>query len=91
METVDFTKFFLSLAFVVGLVWFCAFMLRKSGLDKKLRGATGGHGRLQVVDVLYIDPKRKLMMVRADSREYLLLIAGDNATVIDKVNDAKAA
>jgi len=37
-----------------------------------------------VVDVIYLDPKRKMVLVRADAREYLLLIAGDNAQVINQ-------
>jgi len=90
MDTVDYTRFFLSLAFVVGLIWLCAVLARKFGLDKKLRGATGNHGRLQVVDVLYLDPKRKLMLVRADAREYVLLVAGDHVTVVDKLEKADA-
>lgn len=85
METVDFTRICLSLAFVVGLIWFASWGLKKSGLDKRLRGVTGSHGRLQVSDVLYIDAKRKLVLVRADAREYLLLLSGDATTVIDQL------
>ncbi len=83
METVDFSRFFLSLAFVIFLIWFSAFMLKRFGWDKKLRGATGATGRLQVAEVLYLDPKRKLLIVRADKKEYLLLVAGDSATLVD--------
>lgn len=87
MEWADYTRFFLALAFVIALIWFMAWGARKSGLDKKLRGASGSQGRLQVVDVLYLDPKRKMLLVRADAKEYLLLIAGDTATVIDKLSE----
>ena len=86
MEQIDFSRFFLSLAFVVFLIWLTAFLLKRFGLDKRLRGATGSHGRLQVVDVLYLDPRRKLLLARADAREYLLLIAGDSATLIDTIS-----
>ena len=85
MQGIDFTRICLSLAFVIGLIWFTSWLLKKSGLDKRLRGVTGGAGRLQVSDVLYIDPKRKLVLVRADAREYLLLLSGDSTTVIDQL------
>lgn len=85
MEMVDYSRFFLSLAFVIALIWGVAYLLKHFGLDKKLRGATGQAGRLQVVDVLYMDPRRKLILVRADAQEYLLLVAGDSVTVIDKL------
>ncbi|MFZ4541352.1 MAG: FliO/MopB family protein [Rickettsiales bacterium] len=83
MELADYSRFMFALAFVVGLIWLTAYMLKRTGLDKRLRGVTGQNGRLAVVDVLYLDPRRKLTLVRADAREYLLLIAGDTAQVID--------
>jgi flagellar protein FliO/FliZ len=85
MDFAQYTRFFLALGFVVGLIWFTAYILKRTGLDKRLRGVTGQNGRLAVVDVLYLDPRRKLTLVRADAREYLLLIAGDTAQVIDSM------
>lgn len=83
MELVSFSKFFFALALVVGLIWGLAYVMRRTGMDKRLRGVTGQQGRLAVVDVLYLDPKRKLTLIRADSKEYLVLIAGEHATLID--------
>lgn len=89
MDLMEYSRFFLALVFVVALIWLCGYILRRTGMDKRLRGVTGQHGRLGVVDVLYLDPRRKLALVRADAREYLILIAGDNAQLID-TRDAKA-
>jgi flagellar protein FliO/FliZ len=80
----DFSRGSLALALVVALIWGLAYVVKRTGLDKKLRGATGQQGRLAIVDVLYLDPKRKLMLVRVDAREYLLLVAGDNATLVNQ-------
>lgn len=85
MEYYDFSRFFFGFAVVIGLIYALAWVVKRSGLDKKLRGATGAQGRLAVSDVLYLDPRRKLVMVRADGREYLLLIAGESVTVVDKL------
>ena len=85
MEWSDYSRFFLSLALVVALIWGVAFLLKRFGIDKRLRGATGQAGRLQVVDVLYLDPKRKIMLVRVDTREYLLLVSGDQTTLLDQL------
>lgn len=84
MEPSDYSRFIFAFVFVVGLMWAVSYGIRRFGLDKKLRGVTGAQGRLAVVDVLYIDPKRKLTLVRADTREYLIFIAGDTAQVVDK-------
>lgn len=91
MELVDFTRFAASLAFVVGLIWFIGYGLRRSGLDKKLRGATGAQGRMQVMDVLYIDPKRKLVITRVDAREYLLLVTPEQASLLDTLPEKVSA
>lgn len=90
MEMADYSRFFVGLAFVIGLMYALAYVVKKLGLDKKLRGATGAGGRLQVADVLYIDPKRKLLLVKADAREYVLLVSGEQVTVIDKLGAVDA-
>lgn len=83
----EYIKFILALAFVVGLIWLFAYMIKRTGLDKRLRGVTGQQGRLAVVDVIYLDPRRKLTLVRADKREYLIFIAGDTAQLLDRMED----
>lgn len=89
MDMVSYSRFLLTLVFVVGLIWFIAYALKRFGLDKRLRGATGQAGRLQVVDALYMDPKRKLVLVRVDNAEYCLLVSGETVTVIDRLGEKK--
>lgn len=86
MDATSYPRFFLGLAVVIGLIYGLAYVVKRLGLDKKLRGATGAQGRLAVADVLYLDPKRKLLLVRADAREYLLLVSGEGVTVVDKLD-----
>lgn len=83
MELSDYTRFLFAFLFVIGLIWAVAAVVRKLGLDKKWRGIGGTQGRLQLRDVLFLDPKRKLVIVRADAREYVLLLNGENAVVVD--------
>lgn len=88
METVDLSRFFFSLAAVITLIWLCALLAKRSGFDKKMRGVTAG-SRLAVEEALFIDPKRKLLLVRADTKQYVLLLAGENVTVIDTLDAPK--
>jgi hypothetical protein len=67
------------------MIWLVAYLLKRTGMDKRLRGVSGQNGRLAVVDVLYLDPKRKLTLVRADAREYLIFINGENSQLIDSM------
>ena len=89
MEIIEISKFIMALAFVIGLIWACGYLLKRTGMDKRLRGVTGQQGRLGVVDVLYLDPRRKLTLVRVDAREYLIFIAGDTAQLIDTLETKK--
>lgn len=83
MEYTDFIRFILSLALVLGLIWLSAYIFKRFGLDKKLRVSRSVGGDLQVVDTLYIDARRRLMVVKHKTREYVLLLSGDSATCID--------
>lgn len=83
MELMDYSRFIFALIFVIALIWFCGWLLKRTGMDKRLRGVTGQKGRLAVVDVMYLDPRRKLTLVRVDAREYLLLISGETTQLID--------
>jgi flagellar protein FliO/FliZ len=86
MELADYSRYFFALAFVLGLIWAAAAAAKRFGLDQKMRGISGAkHSRLQLVDVLYLDPKRKLTLVRADDREYMLLLTPESAIVVDKL------
>lgn len=62
----------LTLALLVGL----AYGARRFGM---LRSATGGERRMKVSESLMLDPRRRLVLVRVDGREHLLLLspAGD--------------
>lgn len=83
MESADFIRFILSLTLVIGLIWLSAFLFKRFGLDKKLRNTRGVSGQLEVADTLYLDARRKLVVVKHKAREYVLLLSGDSATCID--------
>ena len=91
MEIADYSRFFFALLFVVTLIWGTAAGAKKLGLDKKIRGVTDGKGRLQMREVLYLDPKRKVMLVRADDTDYLLALSGDQVQLIDKLEAKRDA
>jgi len=64
-----------ALLFIVGLILLCAIAVKKTGLDKRILGHTRGKQRLSVLETLYLDPKRRLILVRCDSKEHLLLLS----------------
>jgi flagellar protein FliO/FliZ len=73
-------KFALAFLLVLGLIALCAWALRRFGLGGAIRPTRGR--RLAVVESLALDPRHRLVLVRRDDREHLLLI-GTGETVIE--------
>lgn len=88
MSGLDLLYAVLSLLFVLGLVGGVALIARHStGLRARLtagRGASTRRKRLQVMETAAVDTRRRLVLVRCDDREHLLLIGGQNDLVVDR-------
>ncbi len=78
MDLDQYIKFVLALLFVVGLIVAVAWLMRRIGLGGVATG-TMRHRRLGMVEVMPLDAKRRLVLVRQDDREHLILLsaAGD--------------
>ncbi|MEX2630678.1 MAG: flagellar biosynthetic protein FliO [Tistlia sp.] len=77
MDLSGYLQFVAALALVLGLIGALAWLVRRSGVAGNLMptSARKGEGRrLGVVEVLSLDPRRKLALVRCDGREHLLLL-----------------
>ncbi len=87
MELSEILRFASALVFVIGLIVACAWGARRFGLVPTGR-QTSMNKRLAVTETLTIDPKRKLVIVRHDNREHLLLL-GEQDTLLDAGLPAK--
>ena len=76
-------RFLLALAFVVLLIFACAYIARRLGLGGRLV-ASGGKRRLAVLEVLPLDGKRRLVLLKRDGVEHLLLLGLQNDLVIER-------
>ena len=83
-----YTRFLLALIAVVVLLAAFAFVARRLGLPGR---ATGGKRRLAIVEVAPLDGKRRLVLLRRDDTEHLVLLSGESATVIESGIRAPAA
>jgi flagellar protein FliO/FliZ len=88
MDIAAILKFFLALIGVVALIAALPYLGRKVG---KLSGwATERSGRrLTLVESVGIDAKRKLLLVRRDDVEHLVLLGAGSETVIERGIPAK--
>ncbi|MBM3518388.1 MAG: FliO/MopB family protein [Alphaproteobacteria bacterium] len=80
----DYLRFVFALLFVLGLIAAAALVARRFGLTARgsPRGITGR--RLAIVEVAPVDGKRRLVLVRRDDTEHLVLLGLTADTIIGK-------
>jgi flagellar protein FliO/FliZ len=87
MEASTYLRFLASLALVLGLIFAATWAVRRWGMGlmtaRPARTGAGGR-RLALVDAISLDGKRRLVLVRRDDREHLLLLGADGDLVIEQ-------
>ena len=75
MSLADFARAFFALAITLGLVGLAAFIARRFGPEWLVRlQRPKAERRLAIIESLPLDPARRLVLVRLDSTERLLLL-----------------
>jgi flagellar biogenesis protein FliO len=79
VEPQDIARFVGALVLVLGLIALAGFVARRLGLGGAGPTRGGRARRLSVTESIALDPKRRLVLVRLDRLEHLLLLgpAGD--------------
>jgi flagellar protein FliO/FliZ len=83
MEFDLYLRFLLALIFVLGLIGLLTWLVRRFGLAGRLTPSGGRQRRLEVVEVLALDGKHRLVLLRRDSVEHLVLIGATADLVIE--------
>lgn len=83
MTTESYLQLVFALLVTLGLIAGFGWLLRRFGPLAGLPVRRPGDRRLAVQEVLAIDPRRRLMLVRRDGVEHLLLIGGASDLVIE--------
>lgn len=73
----------LALIFVVGLIAVLAVLARRYGLGVRTPTIGSRNKRVQVVEVTILDGKRRLVLVRRDDKEHLILLGATSEHVIE--------
>ena len=81
MDLVNIARFVLSFLVVIGLLGGLAWILRRFGTGRIT--AAAGKGRLGVVEVSVVDAKRRLVLLRRDDVEHLILLSPTSETVVE--------
>ncbi len=83
MDLEVYFRFLLALVFVLGLIAALAWAARRFGFGGNFAAMKGRSGRLAVTESLMLDAKRRLVLVRRDDREHLVLIGPAGETLIE--------
>lgn len=84
MELGEYFRFFLALGFVLLLIAGLAALVRRSGFGDRVAAAqSSGERRLSLIEVRPLDAKRKLVLLRRDDREHLVLLGATGDLLIE--------
>ena len=86
MEFGTYLRFALALALVLGLIGLAAWAARRFGMGGRVRVSAGAKPgkRLAIAEVLAVDNKRRLVLVRRDGVEHLLLLGPHGDTLVER-------
>ena len=82
MDVGDYFRFVVALAFVLALIGAMAWLARRFGFAPPPR-LPGQPRRLRVIESLALDARRRLVLVRRDQTEHLLLVGGANELTVE--------
>ncbi len=83
MELFDFIRYIAALIFVLGLIGGLAWASRYFKLAEKWANLSTSNRRLMVIESLALDPRRRLMIIRRDNIEHLIVLGPSGETVVE--------
>lgn len=76
-------SFIIALAIVFGLIGLVLFVLRRL-TGNRISTGRNRQPRIAVMDAMHIDPRRRLLLVRRDNVEHLILVGGPTDVVVEQ-------
>ena len=81
IEFSAYLRYVAALIFVLGLIWGVGILLRR-GMGHRLGLKRAGEASLKIAEILPIDARRKLVLIRHRDREHLLLLGHEHSLVV---------
>jgi flagellar protein FliO/FliZ len=81
MDYTEYLRFALAFVFVIGLIGLFGWLAKRFGVIPKARRGEGR--RLSIVEVTAVDAKRRLVLVRRDRTEHLIMLGATADLVIE--------
>ncbi|WP_417317914.1 FliO/MopB family protein [Emcibacter sp.] len=86
MDIVSYGQYLIALLFVIALLFGLAYAAKRMGLSARvtIHSPKARHRRLNIVEILPIDAKRRLVLVRRDQTEHLLMLGTERDLVVEQ-------
>lgn len=78
LEAINYLKFLFALLFVIGLIGGLALLAKRFGLGNRGPISKSKIKRLSILETLPLDPKRRVMLIKCDDQEHMVLIGPNN-------------
>ena len=90
MDLIDFSRYFAALLVVLGLLGGFALLARRGWIPGGMQGLSSFSAlsgakperRLSVKETLILDPRRRMVIVRADDEEHVVLLGPERETLV---------
>ena len=76
-------RFFIAFLVVLALIGLFAWLMRRFSANRLGNAARGRQPRLAVIDAATVDARRRLVLIRRDNTEHLLMIGGPTDVVVE--------
>ena len=83
MDLLLYAKYLVVLIFVLGLIGLISYGIRRFGFVPVAEKQKGNKKRLGISQTIGLDAKRRLVLIRRDDKEHLLLLGPDGDLVIE--------
>lgn len=90
-DPTQYLRFIAALIFVLALIGAAAYALRAFGFVQLGQQRRPNDRRLSIVESLMLDARRRLIIVRRDGKEHLLLLSATGETVVEAGIDVAVA
>lgn len=83
MELDGYVRFLLALLFVLGLIGLLTWFARRLGLGGRITPTKGRQQRIGVTAAIALDGRRRLVLLRRDEVEHLVILGPNTETVVE--------
>ena len=87
----SYIRFLLALVLVLGLIALLAWAARRFGFAARSVGGLRGRRRLTIAEILPIDARRRLVLLKRDEVEHLVLLGPTQDLLIETIPASQSA